>query len=93
MKKLILLLPLLLIGCDTGVPRKSAKQVVVDAYKTDKVQAMSGLRASCSSTDFIVMDTNNTVWFVDVRMNGYTNYIYSSTIVFEGVVRPALEDK
>jgi hypothetical protein len=93
MKRLLLILPLFLLGCDDVIPRKSAKQIVVDAYHTDKVQALSGLRPGASSTDFIVRDTNNVVWFVDVRYYNGTNYIHSSTIVFDGTVRPLLEDK
>jgi hypothetical protein len=85
MKRLLYILPLvvLLCGCQSSNTPMSS---VVQEFHTSDVRAVP-----YTTSQFIVRDTNGTVWFTDthnpsVQSNGYFDYIcYRQTLLFDNV--------
>ena len=80
MKKAILFVPLLmaLVGCQF-TPDKTARQCIIDTYhSTEILDVPEGRR-----DDYLVRDTNGTVWYLDVRCGAKGYYIKTSTLLFD----------
>lgn len=84
MKKLLWILPLVVL-CGCGV-NNTPLQAVTDRYKTDQIKQVPS-----SIYNFIVKDTNGSIWFVETGEKGlnddnqYGFTCIKNTLLFEGI--------